>query len=82
MRSSIWIWGPAFPVSRLKVHDVFNARQALVRDAGEVTNSYVYIKSWIGTYVYVSRPSDDSRHYVSGDDSGDRRDAILISFPP
>ena len=32
----------------IKVHDVFNANQ-LVRDAGEVTNAYVYIKSWIGT---------------------------------
>jgi lipoprotein-releasing system permease protein len=26
-----------------------------VRDAGEVTNSYVYIKSWIGTYGYMYR---------------------------
>ena len=33
----------------LKMTDVFNANK-LVRDAGEVTNSYVYIKSWIGTY--------------------------------
>ncbi|KFU08070.1 outer membrane-specific lipoprotein transporter subunit LolE, partial [Salmonella enterica subsp. enterica serovar Bareilly str. CFSAN000195] len=38
----------------LKVHDVFNANK-LVRDAGEVTNSYVYIKSWIGTYGYMYR---------------------------
>ncbi len=34
--------------------DVFNANK-LVRDAGEVTNSYVYIKSWIGTYGYMYR---------------------------
>ncbi|WP_155725568.1 FtsX-like permease family protein, partial [Mycobacterium avium] len=27
----------------------------LVRDAGEVINSYVYIKSWIGTYGYMYR---------------------------
>ncbi|SUH16272.1 ABC transporter [Salmonella enterica subsp. enterica] len=26
-----------------------------MRDAGEVTNSYVYIKSWIGTYGYMYR---------------------------
>ncbi|KFC82307.1 lipoprotein-releasing ABC transporter permease subunit LolE [Buttiauxella agrestis] len=38
----------------IKVHDVFNANQ-LVRDAGEVTNAYVYIKSWIGTYGYMYR---------------------------
>lgn len=38
----------------LKVNDVFNANK-LVRDAGEVTNSYVYIKSWIGTYGYMYR---------------------------
>ena len=38
----------------IKVNDVFNA-QKLVRDAGEVTNSYVYIKSWIGTYGYMYR---------------------------
>lgn len=38
----------------IKVQDVFNAN-ALVRDAGEVTNSYVYIKSWIGTYGYMYR---------------------------
>ena len=31
----------------IKVNDVFNANK-LVRAAGEVTNSYVYIKSWIG----------------------------------
>ena len=38
----------------IKVQDVFNAN-TLVRDAGEVTNSYVYIKSWIGTYGYMYR---------------------------
>jgi len=38
----------------IKVNDVFNA-QKLVRDAGEVTNSYVYIKSWIGKYGYMYR---------------------------
>ncbi|HKM96246.1 MAG TPA: lipoprotein-releasing ABC transporter permease subunit LolE [Buttiauxella sp.] len=38
----------------IKVTDVFNANQ-LVRDAGEVTNAYVYIKSWIGTYGYMYR---------------------------
>ncbi|WP_310608893.1 lipoprotein-releasing ABC transporter permease subunit LolE [Buttiauxella brennerae] len=38
----------------IKVKDVFNANQ-LVRDAGEVTNAYVYIKSWIGTYGYMYR---------------------------
>lgn len=38
----------------IKVHDVFNANK-LVRDAGEVTNSYIYIKSWIGTYGYMYR---------------------------
>lgn len=38
----------------IKVTDVFHANM-LVRDAGEVTNSYVYIKSWIGTYGYMYR---------------------------
>ncbi|MFV0263960.1 MAG: lipoprotein-releasing ABC transporter permease subunit LolE [Kluyvera sp.] len=38
----------------IKVSDVFNANK-LVRDAGEVTNNYVYIKSWIGTYGYMYR---------------------------
>lgn len=38
----------------IKVNDVFNANK-LVRDAGEVTNDYVYIKSWIGTYGYMYR---------------------------
>ncbi|MBK4715202.1 MULTISPECIES: lipoprotein-releasing ABC transporter permease subunit LolE [Tenebrionibacter/Tenebrionicola group] len=38
----------------IKVRDVFNANK-LVRDAGQVTDSYVYIKSWIGTYGYMYR---------------------------
>lgn len=38
----------------IKVRDVFNASK-LVRDAGEVTNTYVYIKSWMGTYGYMYR---------------------------
>ena len=38
----------------IKVNDVFNANK-LVRDAGEVTDSYVYIKSWIGTSGYMYR---------------------------
>lgn len=38
----------------IKVNDVFAANK-LVRDAGEVTHSYVYIKSWIGTYGYMYR---------------------------
>ncbi|VFS81872.1 Lipoprotein-releasing system transmembrane protein lolE [Kluyvera cryocrescens] len=38
----------------IKVQDVFNANK-LVRDAGLVTNSYVTIQSWIGTYGYMYR---------------------------
>ncbi|MGL5700914.1 MAG: lipoprotein-releasing ABC transporter permease subunit LolE [Kluyvera sp.] len=38
----------------IKVNDVFNAIQ-LVHNAGEVTNNYVYIKSWISTYGYMYR---------------------------
>ncbi|MGP3593060.1 lipoprotein-releasing ABC transporter permease subunit LolE [Vagococcus sp. WN89Y] len=38
----------------IKVNDVFNANK-LVRDAGQVTDSYVYIKSWIGKYGYMYR---------------------------
>ncbi|MDN6110079.1 MAG: lipoprotein-releasing ABC transporter permease subunit LolE, partial [Enterobacterales bacterium] len=38
----------------IKVDDVFNADK-LVRDAGEVTNAYVYIRSWKGTYGYMFR---------------------------
>lgn len=37
-----------------KMTDVFNVNK-LVRDAGEVINSYVYIKSWIGIYGYMYR---------------------------
>lgn len=36
----------------IKVRDVFNANK-LVQDAGEVTNAYVKIRSWIGTYGYM-----------------------------
>ncbi|QHM70656.1 lipoprotein-releasing ABC transporter permease subunit LolE [Mixta intestinalis] len=38
----------------LKMNDPFNAVK-LVRDAGEVTQSYVYLRSWIGTYGYMYR---------------------------
>ena len=38
----------------LKMNDPF-AAQKLVRDAGEVTHAYVYIRSWIGTYGYMYR---------------------------
>ena len=38
----------------LKMRDPFNAVK-LVRDAGEVTRAYVYIRSWIGTYGYMYR---------------------------
>ncbi|MDT3604729.1 lipoprotein-releasing ABC transporter permease subunit LolE [Cronobacter dublinensis] len=38
----------------IEVKDVFNANQ-LVRDAGQVTDAYVYIKSWINTYGYMYR---------------------------
>ncbi|RLR17802.1 lipoprotein-releasing ABC transporter permease subunit LolE [Sodalis-like symbiont of Bactericera trigonica] len=38
----------------IKVSDVFDANK-LVRDAGEVTNAYVKIRSWIGTYGYMYR---------------------------
>ncbi|WP_437610816.1 lipoprotein-releasing ABC transporter permease subunit LolE [Erwinia sp. V71] len=38
----------------LKMTDPFSASK-LVRDAGEVTHSYVYIRSWIGTYGYMYR---------------------------
>jgi lipoprotein-releasing system permease protein len=38
----------------IKVKDVF-AAQKLVHDAGEVTQAYVYISSWIGTYGYMYR---------------------------
>lgn len=38
----------------IKVNDVFNA-STLVRNAGQVTDNYVYIKSWIGKYGYMYR---------------------------
>ncbi|CNE09588.1 lipoprotein-releasing ABC transporter permease subunit LolE [Yersinia mollaretii] len=38
----------------IKVNDVYNANK-LVRSAGEVSNAYVYISSWIGTYGYMYR---------------------------
>lgn len=38
----------------IKVDDVYNANK-LVRSAGEVSNAYVYISSWIGTYGYMYR---------------------------
>ncbi|MCG8710107.1 lipoprotein-releasing ABC transporter permease subunit LolE [Brenneria sp. 4F2] len=38
----------------IKAADVFSANK-LVRSAGEVTNAYVYIRSWIGTYGYMYR---------------------------
>ncbi|CNE27362.1 outer membrane-specific lipoprotein transporter subunit LolE [Yersinia bercovieri] len=38
----------------IKVDDVYNANK-LVRSAGEMSNAYVYISSWIGTYGYMYR---------------------------
>lgn len=38
----------------IKVNDVYNANK-LVRDAGDASNGYVYISSWIGTYGYMYR---------------------------
>lgn len=38
----------------IKVDDVFAAQQR-VHEAGMVTNGYVYVKSWIGTYGYMYR---------------------------
>ena len=38
----------------LKMNDPFNANQ-LVRDAGKVTNAYVYIRNWTSTYGYMYR---------------------------
>ncbi|QOL15049.1 lipoprotein-releasing ABC transporter permease subunit LolE [Dickeya dianthicola] len=38
----------------IKAQDVFTA-QKLVHDAGEATNVYVYIRSWVGTYGYMYR---------------------------
>ncbi|RWR01890.1 outer membrane-specific lipoprotein transporter subunit LolE [[Pantoea] beijingensis] len=38
----------------LKMNDPFNANQ-LVRDAGEVTDAYVSLRNWIGSYGYMYR---------------------------
>lgn len=38
----------------IKVDNVF-AADKLVRDAGSVSDAYVYIRSWIGTYGYMYR---------------------------
>lgn len=38
----------------IKVNNPFVANK-LVRDAGEVTQTYVYIRSWMGTYGYMYR---------------------------
>ncbi|MCI4186986.1 lipoprotein-releasing ABC transporter permease subunit LolE [Dickeya dianthicola] len=38
----------------IKAQNVFTA-QKLVHDAGEATNVYVYIRSWVGTYGYMYR---------------------------
>ena len=38
----------------IKVNDVFAASK-LVRDAGKVTDTYIYIRDWIGTYGYMYR---------------------------
>ncbi|MCV9877697.1 lipoprotein-releasing ABC transporter permease subunit LolE [Brenneria izbisi] len=38
----------------IKSKDAFSANK-LVREAGEVTNAYVSIRSWIGTYGYMYR---------------------------
>ncbi|WP_213994128.1 lipoprotein-releasing ABC transporter permease subunit LolE [Sodalis sp. dw_96] len=38
----------------IKANNPFIANK-LVRDAGEVTRSYVYIRSWMGTYGYMYR---------------------------
>ncbi|WP_168393469.1 lipoprotein-releasing ABC transporter permease subunit LolE [Erwinia amylovora] len=38
----------------IKTNNPFDAA-AVVRQAGEVTRSYVYIRSWIGTYGYMYR---------------------------
>ncbi|AFI90848.1 lipoprotein-releasing ABC transporter permease subunit LolE [Pectobacterium parmentieri] len=46
--------GPSVTGIAIKANDVFSANK-LVRDAGNVTNAYVYIRSWIGTYGYMYR---------------------------
>ena len=38
----------------IKANDPFSAN-TLVREAGKVTEAYVYIRSWIGTYGYMYR---------------------------
>ncbi|MGK2946830.1 MAG: lipoprotein-releasing ABC transporter permease subunit LolE [Candidatus Malihini olakiniferum] len=38
----------------IKVDNVFDARK-LVRDAGKVADTYIYIRDWIGTYGYMYR---------------------------
>ncbi|MFB6421922.1 MAG: lipoprotein-releasing ABC transporter permease subunit LolE [Candidatus Malihini olakiniferum] len=38
----------------IKVDDAFSARK-LVRDAGKVAETYIYIRDWIGTYGYIYR---------------------------
>lgn len=38
----------------IKVDDVFAASK-LVRDVGKVTDTYIYIRDWIGTYGYMYR---------------------------
>ncbi|MGK2889162.1 MAG: lipoprotein-releasing ABC transporter permease subunit LolE [Candidatus Malihini olakiniferum] len=38
----------------IKVDDVF-ASSKLVRDAGKVADTYIYIRDWIGTYGYMYR---------------------------
>ncbi|MGL9735212.1 MAG: lipoprotein-releasing ABC transporter permease subunit LolE [Symbiopectobacterium sp.] len=38
----------------IKVDDVFAASK-LVRNAGKVTDTYIYIREWIGTYGYMYR---------------------------
>lgn len=38
----------------IKVDDVFAASK-LVRDAGKVTDTYIFIRDWIGTYGYMYR---------------------------
>ncbi len=38
----------------IKASDPFAAHQ-VVQDAGRITNTYVYVRSWIGTYGYMYR---------------------------
>ncbi len=46
--------GDSVTVIALKMNDPFQAVK-LVRDAGEATHGYVYIRSWIGTFGYMYR---------------------------